>query len=80
MQSVPKQRIGKHASTIIELLLETVFPIRSVQNGYKEENWGNQFSWALHGKLRRDGAISELTVDKNSVLTSVDKSWAQEAE
>jgi hypothetical protein len=24
-----------------ELLLETVFSTRSVQNGYKEENWGD---------------------------------------
>jgi hypothetical protein len=30
MQSVSKQRIGKHASTKIEVLLETVFSIRSV--------------------------------------------------
>jgi hypothetical protein len=44
MQLVSKQRIGKHASTTIELLLETVVSIRSVQSGYKEENWSNQFS------------------------------------
>jgi hypothetical protein len=31
------QRRGKHASTTTELLLETVFTIRSVQRGYKEE-------------------------------------------
>jgi hypothetical protein len=55
MQPVSKQQIGKHASTKIELLLKTVFPIRSVQIGCKEENWGNQFSWALWGILRTDG-------------------------
>jgi hypothetical protein len=44
MQPVSKQRFGKHASTTTELLLETVFSIRSMQNGYKEEKWGNQFS------------------------------------
>jgi hypothetical protein len=37
MLPVSKQRIGKHASTTMELLLETVFSIRSVQSGYKEE-------------------------------------------
>jgi hypothetical protein len=30
--AVAMQRHGKHASTTIELLLETVFPTRSVQN------------------------------------------------
>jgi hypothetical protein len=38
------QKIGKQASTTIELLLEMVFSIRSVESGYKEENLGNQFS------------------------------------
>jgi hypothetical protein len=37
MQPVSKQRIGKHASKTIELLLETVFSVRSVRNGYKKE-------------------------------------------
>jgi hypothetical protein len=41
MQPISKQQIGKHASTTTELLLETVFSIRSVKNGYKEDNWGN---------------------------------------
>jgi hypothetical protein len=39
MQPVSKQRIGKHASPTIELLLETVFSIRSVQSGYTEKIW-----------------------------------------
>jgi hypothetical protein len=41
MQLVSKQRIGKHASTAIGLLLETAFSIRSVQRGYKEDNLCN---------------------------------------
>jgi hypothetical protein len=44
MQPISKQQIGKHAFATIEILLETVFSIRSVQSGYIEENWGNQFS------------------------------------
>jgi hypothetical protein len=39
MQTISKQQIGKHAVTIIELLLETVFSIRSAQRSYEEENW-----------------------------------------
>jgi hypothetical protein len=38
--AVAMQRRGKHASTTIELLLETVFSTRSMQRGYKEDNWG----------------------------------------
>jgi hypothetical protein len=44
MQPVSKQRISKHVSATMELLLEMVLFIRSVQSSYKEENWGNQFS------------------------------------
>jgi hypothetical protein len=46
MQLVCRQRIGKHVlaetnrNTTIELLLEMVFYARSVQGGYKEDNWG----------------------------------------
>jgi hypothetical protein len=49
-RAVYRQRLGKHfhAATdmhaTIEVLLETVFSIRSVQMGYKEENWDNQVS------------------------------------
>jgi hypothetical protein len=35
---------GKHASTTTELLLETVFSARSVQRGYKEDNWDDPVS------------------------------------
>jgi hypothetical protein len=52
MQPISRQRIGKHvAATIthatIELLLETVFSVQSVQRGYKEDNWGDPVSWEL---------------------------------
>jgi hypothetical protein len=39
--AVAMQQRGKHASTTTELPLETVFPTRSVQRGYKEDNWGD---------------------------------------
>jgi hypothetical protein len=45
---VSRQRLGKHipAATdthaTIEVLLETAFSIRSLQMGYKEDNWGNR--------------------------------------
>jgi hypothetical protein len=37
---VSKQRTGKQAYTPIELLLETVFSILPVQNGYKKRDLG----------------------------------------
>jgi hypothetical protein len=59
----------------------------AVQRGYKEENWGIQllggwqFSWALQGRLRRDGAVIELTVHNSSVRAAVAKrTWAPETE
>jgi hypothetical protein len=53
MQLVSRQRIGKHVpaatnmSTTIQLLLETVFAIRPVQSGYKQDNWGDPVSCQL---------------------------------
>jgi hypothetical protein len=49
MQPISKQRIGKHASTTIELLSETVSYIWSLQSVFKEENWDNQLveGWQL---------------------------------
>jgi hypothetical protein len=44
MQTVSKQRIGKDEYTKIGLFLETVFCIRSVQSGYKEDNGGSPVS------------------------------------
>jgi hypothetical protein len=53
MELVSRQRIGKHVpaatntNTTIELLLETAFSIRSVQSGYKEDNWDDPVSCQL---------------------------------
>jgi hypothetical protein len=53
MQPVSRQQIGKHfpaamnTHATIELLFETVFSIRSVQIGYKEDSWGDPVSWEL---------------------------------
>jgi hypothetical protein len=44
MEPVSRQRLGKHASTIIELLFETVFSIRSVKRSYLEDIWGDPVS------------------------------------
>jgi hypothetical protein len=41
MQPVSKQWISTQASTTMDLLLETVFSVQSVQSSYKEYNWGN---------------------------------------
>jgi hypothetical protein len=41
MQPVSMQQLGKHNSTIIDLLLEMVFPVQSMQSGCKEDNWGD---------------------------------------
>jgi hypothetical protein len=40
-----------------------VLSTRSAPSCYKEKDWGNQLSWALLGRLRRDGAIVELTFE-----------------
>jgi hypothetical protein len=52
--AVAMQWCGKHASTIIELLLETVFSTRSVQRGYKEDNWGDPVSCCLSPSVSSD--------------------------
>jgi hypothetical protein len=47
---VSRQQLGKHVPVAtdthatIEVLFEAVFSTRSMQRGYKEENWGNQVS------------------------------------
>jgi hypothetical protein len=51
---------------------ETGCCLRGPRRGVvKEENWGNQFSRALQGRQRRDGAIVELTVDRSSARAAV---------
>jgi hypothetical protein len=55
MQPVSRQRISKHVPVAtnthatLEFLLETAFSTRSVQMGYKEDNWGDHFA--------RDGRV-----------------------
>jgi hypothetical protein len=71
MQLVSKQWIGKHASTTTGLLLETVFSIRSVQSGYKDEKWDDQFSWTLQGKLRTDRDPVQLRIKSPAVKERV---------
>jgi hypothetical protein len=50
IQPYSRQRISKHVpvatntKTTMELLLEAVFYIPSVQCGYKEDNWGDAVS------------------------------------
>jgi hypothetical protein len=44
---VAMQQISKNTSKTRDLLLQTVFSMWSVQSGYKEENWANQFSSQL---------------------------------
>jgi hypothetical protein len=48
-QPVSRQRRVKHASITIELLFETAFSTRSVQRGYKKDNWSDQ-------RLKLDGS------------------------
>jgi hypothetical protein len=63
MQLVSRQQISKHVptatntNTTIESLLETVLSTWSVQNAYKEDNWGNLMS-------------SQLTEVESSILHS----------
>jgi hypothetical protein len=45
--AVAMQRRGKHASTTIELLLETGVSTPSVQRCCKEDNWGDPISYQL---------------------------------
>jgi hypothetical protein len=53
MQPVSRKQIHKHVAvatnthTTIELLLETVHSARSVQRGYKEDNWDDPVSRQL---------------------------------
>jgi hypothetical protein len=51
VNTFPLQRI---THTTIELLLETVFSTRSVQSGYKEDNWGDPVSCQLTGISARE--------------------------
>jgi hypothetical protein len=62
---ISRQRLGKHVHAVtdthatIEVLLETVFPTRSVERGYKEDNWGNRVSSLRESVKKRDSYMSD---------------------
>jgi hypothetical protein len=66
---VCRKRLGKHfpATTdmhaTVEVLLETMFPTRSVQRGYKENNWGNRVSSVLES-VRKSGSWKGAAVQR----------------
>jgi hypothetical protein len=72
---VSRQRLNKHVPkakdkhAIIEVLLETVFSILSVQRGYKEGNWGNRVSSILEAVKKRDSRKSQLEGSHHSERT-----------
>jgi hypothetical protein len=85
MQPVSRQRIGKHdpvatnTHATIELLLETVFSIRSLQRGYKEDSWGDPVSWQLSSareteKRWRYSSVVVYSPDSNDVSTEAGES------
>jgi hypothetical protein len=57
---VSKQSLGKHVPAAmhkhatIKALLETMYSIRSVERGYKEDNWGNRVSSVREFVKKRD--------------------------
>jgi hypothetical protein len=48
-----------------------VFSVWFAPRSYKEENLGQGVQLSLQGMMRRDGAIVELTVDKDSIRAAV---------
>jgi hypothetical protein len=74
--AVSRQRIGKHVPTMnTHAKIGTIgngICTLSVQRGYNEHNWSNPvsnfgshfdpISWIMQGRLRRDGAIVQGTV------------------
>jgi hypothetical protein len=68
MQPISRQRIGKHVpiatntNKTMELMLETVFPTRSVQSGYKEDNWGSPVS--IDWELSSAGRLWEIEPER----------------
>jgi hypothetical protein len=63
---------GKHVSTSIELLLNSVISTRSVQRFYKENNWATQLAERQSAKGRQGGlcemAASQTIVGWEAVL------------
>jgi hypothetical protein len=63
MQGFGNVAAVRNTEETIEVLLETVFPIWSLQSGYKrrELRFGSAvFSCGLQGRLRRDGDPVQL--------------------
>jgi hypothetical protein len=61
------------------LLLETVFSTRSVQRGYKEDNWGEPVSEELSSarqaeKRWRCSSLAAYSPDSNDVSTEAEES------
>jgi hypothetical protein len=55
--------IGKHASSAVDLLLETVFFTWPMQSDYKEDNFADPVSWELEVHLwREDFMCAVVTV------------------
>jgi hypothetical protein len=82
MQPVSKPPIFKHVSaamnthTTIQLLLETVFSARSVQTGYKKNNWGDLLiSREEAGSNTSTVALRVIGGDKKRSLESESKIW-----
>jgi hypothetical protein len=51
-----------------QLLLKMAFSTRSVQNGYKEVNWGNQFSWELKVRLWSEELVARVGLWKDDLM------------
>jgi hypothetical protein len=78
--SITRQRLGKQVSSVkdtqatIEEMLETMFSIRSVQSGYKQEfSW----EWSVHIRKRQTNLLvrEELAVHSHEDMTRTDLFW-----
>jgi hypothetical protein len=81
IRPVSGQQLGKHVpmATTMHATWEqgVVYAVRAEE---LKELWQLVGSWALQGKLRRDGTIVELTVDKSYAQAAVTRTWASEDE
>jgi hypothetical protein len=85
MQPVSRQGISKHilaatnTNTTIELPFETVFSTRSVQSGYKEDNWSDpvscQCSEGSQLVKRRLGGWCEMAANLAVVSWELSSAW-----
>jgi hypothetical protein len=67
----------------IKLLLETAFPTRSIQRGYKEDYWGDPVSWELSFARKAekrwwfssvDSSLAGYLLESNDVSTEAEES------